>query len=224
MGRLNRFIWFLIMIIIGGGAGLYYAWYVKPVEVVDAALYNLRADYKADYVLMAAEIFDETHNRYSTLLLLDRILDQGEDTADVVEAAISNAEKTGYDPIDLEKMYRLKEAVTGQRPTATPPFDPTTVYEIENGVTATVSAPAGSSVSTVESSGSSGLPQADSDPFGTGIQITTDPNAVPMLDLPMEPTITPRPEGAVSGNSGTSSSDSNTTGFSGIPEDFFDQR
>ena len=52
MGRINRYIWFLFMIIIGGGAGLYYAWYVKPADFVDAAMYNLRQDYKTDYVLM----------------------------------------------------------------------------------------------------------------------------------------------------------------------------
>ena len=55
MSRINRFIWFLIMIIIGGGIGLYYSWYVKPADFVDAALYNMRPDYKTDYVQKGEE-------------------------------------------------------------------------------------------------------------------------------------------------------------------------
>ena len=197
MGRLNRYIWFLIMIIIGGGAGLYYAWYVKPAEFVDAALFNLRQDYKTDYVLMAAEIYDEDHDRYHAMLRLDQILAQNETSEEAVRVAIRNAEGLGYNPIDLEKMHRLYEIVTGQRSTPTPQYDPTMAYSIQQTGTAV----AISLNPTKNSSNSVPLPEiidgtitADSDPFGTGIQATTDPNALPQLDLPEAPTITPRPD------------------------------
>ncbi len=197
MGRLNRYIWFLIMIIIGGGVGLYYAWYVKPAEFVDAALFNLRQDYKTDYVLMAAEIYDEDHDRYRAMLRLDQILDQNETSEEAVRVAIRNAEGLGYNPIDLEKMHRLYEIVTGQRSTPTPQYDPTMAYSIQQTGTAVAI-----SLNPTKSSGNSapqpeiigGTITADSDPFGTGIQATTDPNALPQLDLPEAPTITPRPD------------------------------
>ncbi len=238
MGRLNRFIWFLIMIIIGAGAGLYYAWYVKPADFVDAALYNLRQDYKTDYVLMAAEIYDQDHDRYHAMLRLDQILAPDETTEAAVERTIRNAEGFGYNPIDLEKMHRLLEVVTGQRSTPTPQYDPTMEFSIKQTSTAVAISlnpgisDSGKAVSTAvpENTGTdaSGAPQADSDPFGTGIQITTDPLAVPTLDLPTEPTITPNPVFIIPDNE--TDTDSFVTeyeepvGFSGIPDSFFEGR
>ena len=65
----------------------------------------------------------------------------------------------------------------------------------------------------------SGDPVADSDPFNVGVIITTDPNAAPMLDLtPYENWYEEEP---ASGNTGNDSS-SETVGFSGIPDSFFD--
>lgn len=233
MGRINRYIWFLIMIIIGGGIGLYYAWYIKPADFVDAAMYNLRQDYKTDYVLMAAEIYDKDQDRYHAMVRLDEILDQNETVEEVVQTAIRNAEGFGYNPIDLEKMRRLNEIVTGQRATPTPQYDPTMVYSIQmtstaiSGVpvqeaTAVVQQPAALPTATALSS-SDGAPAADSDPFGTGIQITTDPNAVPMLDLPPAAMPTPKPNTGTSGNSSLDSAFSDSGFGSGIPDNFFDE-
>lgn len=237
MGRLHRYIWFLVMIVIGGGIGLYYAWYIKPADFVDAALYNLRQDYKTDYVLMTAEIYDQDHDRYHAMLRLDQILTADETTERAVEQAIEHAEGFGYNPIDLEKMHRLMEVVTGQRSTPTPQFDPTMEYQIKQTSTAvalglnpelavpeTVSTPSAGS----EDPGSSAdVPQADSDPFGTGIRITTDPLAEPVLDLPPEPTITPNFEydlPAVEEEPEEAGSSDEYTGFSGIPDSFFEGR
>ena len=223
------------MIVIGGGVGLYYAWYIKPAEFVNAALYNLRQDYKTDYVLMAAEIYDQDHDRYHAMLRLDQILDMGENTEEAVSNAIRHAEGFGYNPIDLEKMHRLYEVVTGQRSTPTPQFDPTMEYSIRQTSTAVaISLNPGqqeSSSSTDKSSGEgsdSSVPLADMDPFGTGIRITTDPLALPTLDLPAAPTITPNPgmvpyEYEQEDDSFGSSFD-DSEGFTGIPDDFFNGR
>ena len=232
MGRINRYIWFLLMIIIGGGVGLYYAWYVKPADFVDAALYNMRQDYKTDYVLMAAEIYDNDHDRYHAMLRLDRILDQGETAEESVRVAITNAKNSDYQLVDVEKMERLYEVVTGQRSTPTPHIDLTMIYDIEQQSTQSAITLAGGTPQPADTTGSGNVqnepsggsvstgPQADSDPFGTGIRITTDPNALPMLDLPLAPTITPNPNASVPSHTGTQVS-INTDGFSGIPDSFF---
>ena len=179
MGRLNRYIWFLIMIIIGGGVGLYYAWYVKPAEFVNAALFNLRQDYKTDYVLMAAEIYDQDHDRYHAMLRLDQILDQNETSEEAVRVAIRTAEGFGYNPIDLEKMHRLYEIVTGQRSTPTPQYDPTMAYSIQQTSTAVAISLNPTLNSGPQSDVTDGTITADSDPFGTGVQPTAEPEALP---------------------------------------------
>ena len=234
MNRINRFIWFLVMNIIGGGIGLYYAWYVKPADFVDAALYNLRQDYKTDYVLMAAEIYDRDHDRYHAMIRLDELLDQNETVEEVVQTAIRNAEGFGYNPIDLDKMRRLNEIVSGQRATPTPQYDPTMVYSIQQTSTAMAEVPEGPaaeeasptplSTATAVSSGNAGgeAPAAEADPFNTGIQITTDPNAVPMLDLPPAPMPTPRPDISTTGSSLDDAFSDEGFGF-GIPDNFFDE-
>lgn len=182
MGRINRFIWFLIMIIIGGGVGLYYAWYIKPAEFVDAALYNLRPDYKTDYVLMVAEIYDQERDRLQANIRLDKILAPSDpDRESVVEAAVENAQNLGYNPVDLQKMYRLKEAITGERVMPTETVDPTSIFEYEMTNTAVIRQNVQETPAPTQNN--SDVPVADEDPFNMGIMITTDPNAAPMLDL-----------------------------------------
>ncbi len=226
------------MIIIGAGIGLYYSWFVKPPEFVDAVFLNLRQDYKSDYILMAAEIYDMDHNRLEANHRLDAILDQNETKEWLVQNAIKNAEGLGYDPVDLRKMNQLFEVVTGLKPTATPPTDPTMVFNFQQTSTAvaiSLSSAAGNQTNDdtgagASSGGDSGGPQADADPFGTGIQITTDPNAMPELDLPSAPTITPNPglswsDDDDSPSSGRSSgSDDGPETFGGLPDSFFDGR
>ena len=236
MGRLNRYIWFLLMIIIGAGIGLYYSWFIKPPDFVDAVFTNLRQDYKSDYILMVAEIYDMDHNRLEANHRLDAILDQNETKEWLIQNAIKNAEGLGYDPVDLRKMNQLFEVVTGLKPTATPQTDPTMVFNFQQTSTAvaiTLNTANGNQAgdntgADTAPSGSSGadpsVPQADADPFGTGIQITTDPNALPELDLPSVPTITPNP--AFSSGSSQNSADPSDEPevFGGLPDSFFDGR
>ena len=228
MGRLNRFIWFIIMIVVGAAAGLYYAWYVKPANFVDAAFYHMRQDYKTDYVLMVAEIYDSDHNRLNAMTRLDYLRDfsQGETQEEVVKTAIRTAEGFGYNPIDLDKMRRLLEMVTGVRNTPTPQYDPTMEYSIQQTSTAVAISLSGGEMPTDDS-----IPQAESDPFGTGIIFTTAPSAVPELVLTPAPTITPMfnenfdmaPAPADDFNDAPSSDSSESVGFSGIPDDFFNR-
>ena len=56
-GMTGRWLRFFLMIVIGIGLGLLYAWVVDPVELVDTQPDTLREDYRADYVLMVAEAY-----------------------------------------------------------------------------------------------------------------------------------------------------------------------
>ena len=53
----NRLIFILIALAVGIGMGLAYGWIIDPVDFFDLTPDTLRADYKADYVLMTAEAY-----------------------------------------------------------------------------------------------------------------------------------------------------------------------
>jgi len=53
----NRWILIIVALAIGVGIGLTYGWVLDPVDFFDLTPDTLRADYKADYVLMTAEAY-----------------------------------------------------------------------------------------------------------------------------------------------------------------------
>jgi hypothetical protein len=53
----NRWIFIVLALLAGIGIGLAYGWLVDPVDFFDLPPDTLRADYKADYVLMTAEAY-----------------------------------------------------------------------------------------------------------------------------------------------------------------------
>ena len=53
----SRWLFIVIALVAGIGIGLAYGWFVDPVEFFDLTPDTLRADYKADYVLMVAEAY-----------------------------------------------------------------------------------------------------------------------------------------------------------------------
>jgi hypothetical protein len=53
----NRWLLIIVSLIAGIGIGLLYGWVVDPVEYFNLTPDTLRADFKADYVLMIAEAY-----------------------------------------------------------------------------------------------------------------------------------------------------------------------
>lgn len=53
----NRWILIILGLVLGIGGGLAYGWVIDPVDFFDLTPDTLRADYKADYVLMTAEAY-----------------------------------------------------------------------------------------------------------------------------------------------------------------------
>jgi hypothetical protein len=106
----TRVLLFIVMIAVGAGAGLAYGWLLKPaVAPQEADLSRLRADFKTDLVLMAAEQFAETQD---PLLALDELAKvEPKDPYALLENAINYAQGVGYQPEDLAKMQALIEAI-----------------------------------------------------------------------------------------------------------------
>lgn len=109
--RSKRIIWFLIMIFIGLAGGLAYGWFINPVKYVDTLPETLRADYKADYVLMVAEIYQMDRNVGGAELRLS-FLGKLPPESYVVEG-IRTASEIGYSDQDIDLLRDLAQAVAG---------------------------------------------------------------------------------------------------------------
>jgi hypothetical protein len=107
--RQKRIIWFFIMIALGAVAGMVYGWVINPVKYVDTSPASLRADYKADYVLMVAEIYsgdgnlEQAGRRLSVLSSLP--------PARVVADALLTARELQYGDTDLQMIDHLAQAL-----------------------------------------------------------------------------------------------------------------
>jgi hypothetical protein len=106
----TRVLLFILMIAVGAGAGLAYGWLLKPAAAPqEADLSRLRADFKTDLVLMAAEQFAETQD---PLLALDELAKvEPKNPYSLMVNAINYAQEVGYQPEDLAKMQALIEAI-----------------------------------------------------------------------------------------------------------------
>lgn len=107
--RVSRFFWFLLSLLLGTAAGLGAGWYLRPAPLGEAALTELRSDYRSDYVLMVAQAFDVDKD---VRLAAARLQVLGEDPpARLVQVAVVQAGELGYDRRDLELLAKLAQAV-----------------------------------------------------------------------------------------------------------------
>jgi hypothetical protein len=111
---MSRWAKFLIAVILGAAAGLFYGWVVNPVEYVDIAPESLRVDYKTDYVLMVAEAYQVDHNLG---LAVRRLAQLGSSApTDIAANALSYALQHEYVPEDLSLFQALGEALLTWNP------------------------------------------------------------------------------------------------------------
>lgn len=101
----KRWFLFILSILAGAGLGLYYGWVISPVEYVDTLPSSLRADYKADYVLMVAEVFESEQDVEAAARRLALL--GSEPPAAIVSAALEFARQNGYAPADLQRLQDL---------------------------------------------------------------------------------------------------------------------
>lgn len=107
--RTKRLILFILMIGLGIGLGLLYGWVINPVQYVDTSLQSLRADYKADYVLMVAEIYQADQDLNQAIQRLSLL--GSEDHSQIISQSITTAGELGYTTGDIDRMSQLAQAL-----------------------------------------------------------------------------------------------------------------
>ena len=111
---MSRWLRFLIVIIIGIGLGLIYGWVVDPVDYVDTTPASLNVDYRADYVLMVAEIYGVNRDAEAAVMRLTYLGDPS--PVDSVQNALIFAVDAGYGANDLRLLRDLADALAPLSP------------------------------------------------------------------------------------------------------------
>ena len=108
--RVSRFFWFLFTILLGAIAGLVFGWYLSvPAPMADVSPGALRSDYRTDYVLMVAQIYDAEKDLSKANQRLEFL--QGETPTRLAQIAVIKAGELGYGRRDLELLARLAQAM-----------------------------------------------------------------------------------------------------------------
>jgi hypothetical protein len=116
---------FFIVFALGLAAGLFYAWRINPVQLIEVSPDTLREDYQTDYVLMVAEIYHadgNTANAVQRLALLGDAAPQH-----IVDSALAyargqlNGNQAIYPIEDLALMQALSDALKILQPTREQP-------------------------------------------------------------------------------------------------------
>jgi hypothetical protein len=111
---MRRIVSFILAILVGTAAGLAYGWLISPGRNSNLQADVLRIDYKADYVLMAAESYAGDKDIQTAA---KRLAPLGVDTpASIAQQAVVWATKNGYAQTDLKLMTDLTAALKSPAP------------------------------------------------------------------------------------------------------------
>jgi len=112
-----RWIFFIVFLGLGIGAGLYYALVISPVQYVDTTPGTLRADYRADYSLMIAEVYHKDQNIDNAARRLAVLSSQP--PGEIVQQALAFGQQNGYSADDLTLLQNLAVALQVWQPGST---------------------------------------------------------------------------------------------------------
>ena len=112
--RFRRFLLFLFVIAIGSGVGLAVGWMVIPPPYANLKPDTLRSDYKADYVLMIAEVYRKDGNLASAVRRLAVLENQPPER--LVAQALVSARDLSYSQPDVESLAFLASALSHNLP------------------------------------------------------------------------------------------------------------
>ncbi len=107
----------ILAVLAGLAAGLGYGWLINPAPAVNTSLDSLRQDYKADFVLMAAEAYEKDGNLD---LASQRVGFLGGSPAETANQAVIYASGAGYMIDDLRRMAALTKALQTMGPSTAP--------------------------------------------------------------------------------------------------------
>lgn len=106
---MQRYTYFLVAIMLGLMAGLYYGWVVNPVEGLQSNNDVLREDYFSDYVLMVAEIYQSEQNSDLAIARLDFL--KSENPLHAISKALEFSSEEQYPAEDIELITDLDQAI-----------------------------------------------------------------------------------------------------------------
>jgi len=107
--RKARLIGFVIAILLGVAGGLVLGWLYFPTEISSTSLQDLRADYKADYVLMVAETYSADGDAQQALDLLTKI--NPDNPLRTVQQGLLTAQQLGYADWEMRYMADLEMGI-----------------------------------------------------------------------------------------------------------------
>jgi hypothetical protein len=102
---MKRFLLLAIGTVIGVIVGAWYGWYVSPSTYTGTSPDQLRAQYRADFVLMVAEIYSADHDLGAAAVRLSRL--GRDDLAEMVREIANAYAAAGYPEEDLAKLSEL---------------------------------------------------------------------------------------------------------------------
>lgn len=109
MMTFNRWLLILLSLIAGIALGLTYGWALDPVDYFDLTPDTLRADYKADYVLMVAEAYRSSPDPAFAARQLAIFGSQS--PSSIASDGLEYARTNGFDDSDISIMQDLVTAM-----------------------------------------------------------------------------------------------------------------
>ena len=109
-----RWLTTLLLLIIGIALGLVYGWVLNPIDYVNTTPGSLRADYRADYVLMVAESYQADQDAD---LAARRLALLGSQAPGVLAGqALEDARKVGFAEADVILIQKLTTVMQAWQP------------------------------------------------------------------------------------------------------------
>ena len=110
----SNWIKFFFALVVGTTLGIVYGWVIDPVQYTDAPPNILREDYRTDYVLMTAEIYDNEQDAASAARRLAVL--GSESPAEIAASALQYATSNGYAEGDVVLLQDLLSAMQTYQP------------------------------------------------------------------------------------------------------------
>ena len=105
----SRLVGFVVFILLGIGIGLIYGWMISPADVKSTTLASLRADYKADYVLMVSEVYASDPDIENATGLLEDV--SPKEPLAAVQNALLVGQQFGYSESEMRSLANLELAL-----------------------------------------------------------------------------------------------------------------